>query len=252
MLLKMRLMDPAGIGGSVEGFHAVAAALDAGRVRRLAVERGRLRRTPYRQLIDSANEAGVVVELVDDVRPEAVTEAPQGLLAEATPIAPIALEEAVALADPPALLVLDHIEDPRNVGAVARTAVAAGIPALVVTRRRSAPLGATAFKAAAGALERIAVVEVSSLPEALKRLGGVGVWSLGLDGSAERSMLGHQLLTEAVALVIGAEGGGLSRLVAERCDELVRLPMAGDVESLNASVAAGLAVYELARTRGWV
>lgn len=245
-------MDPAGIGASVEGFHAVAAALDARRVLKLTVESGRLRRPLYEQLIERAEEAGVVVELVDDVRPEAVTDAPQGVVAEATPIAPTSLEEAVALIDPPGLLVLDHIEDPRNVGAVARTAVAAGVPALVVARRRSAPLGPTAFKAAAGALERIAVVEVSSLPEALKRLGGLGVWCLGLDGSAERSILGHHLLTEPVALVIGAEGGGLSRLVAERCDELVRLPMAGDVESLNASVAAGLAVYELSRMRSWV
>ena len=245
-------MDPAGIGDRVEGFHAVSAALDAARVQELIVERGRLRRPVYEQLITRAREAGVVVEVVDDVRPEAATDAPQGLVAAATPIVPVSLDEAMALADPAALLALDHIEDPRNVGAIARSAVAAGVPAMVVGRRRSAPLGPTAFKAAAGALERIAIVEVSSLPEALKRLASRSVWSLGLEGEATTSLLGHPLLTEAVALVIGAEGGGLSRLVAERCDVLVGLPMVGDVESLNASVAAALAVYELSRARGWV
>ena len=90
------------------------------------------------------------------------------------------------------------------------------------------------------------------LPEALKRLGRLGVWCLGLDGRATTSILGHPLLAQPVAVVVGAEGSGLSRLVAERCDELVAIPMAGDMESLNASVAAALAVYELSRIRGWI
>ncbi len=123
---------------------------------------------------------------------------------------------------------------------------------LVVAADRAAPLGATAFKAAAGALERLPVVVVTSVADAVRRLEDLGVWTVALDGHADRSLLGLDLLTEPVALVVGAEGAGLSRLVAERVSVLARLPLAGDVESLNASVAASLAMYELARVRGWV
>ena len=119
-------------------------------------------------------------------------------------------------------------------------------------KRRSAPIGAAAFKAAAGTLEEVALVEVSSVPEALRRLGKLGVWRVGLDGSGEQSLFGFELLSEPVALVVGAEGEGLHRLTAERCDVIVRIPHAGPAESLNASVATALAVFEVSRARGWV
>ncbi len=174
------------------------------------------------------------------------------MVASARPIAPVDLESAIGRTDPPVLLVFDHIEDPRNVGAAARSAVAAGVHAIVVPSRRAAPLGATAFKAAAGALEEVAIVAVSSIPEALRELRRLGVWTVGLDVDAGGSLFGLELLAEPVALVVGAEGRGLSRLARERVDELVRIPIASGVESLNASVAAALAVFEVARIRGWV
>jgi 23S rRNA (guanosine2251-2'-O)-methyltransferase len=96
------------------------------------------------------------------------------------------------------------------------------------------------------------LVEVSSIPEALRRLEQLAVWRVGLDGSGERSLFGFDLFTEPVAVVVGAEGEGLHRLTAERCDAIVRIPHAGPAESLNASVAAGLAVFEISRARGWV
>jgi len=242
-------MAPAGIGVELEGFHAVAAALDAGRVTRLTVEEGRLRRGAYRRLVELAEANGVEVAVVDDVRGAARTGAPQGVTARAHPLRTWSLEEVVAAEETPALLVLDHLEDPRNVGAAVRSAIAAGVRTVVVARRRAAPLQATAFKAAAGTFEHARVVLVSSMADAMRRLGRLGVWRVGLDASAERSLFGFDLLASPVAVAVGAEGRGLSRLVRERMDATVRIPMAGEVESLNASAAAALAVFEVARAR---
>ncbi len=242
----------AGIGTELEGIHAVEAALDAGRVITLSVERRRMGKPDIARIVRKAQAQNVPVNVVDDVRPLAVTAAPQGVFAKARAIEPLSIKEAVALAENPALLVLDHVEDPRNIGAAARSAVAAGMTALVVSQRRGAPIGATAFKAAAGALESLPVVVVSSIADALKRLDQLDVWKVGLDGSGEQSILGLDLLARPVAVCVGAEGEGLSRLVAERCDVLAYIPMVGATESLNASVAAALASYEVARVRGWL
>lgn len=245
-------MARVGIGTDLEGIHAVEAALDAGRVTSLVVEQRRSERGDVARIVARAEAGSIPVRYVDDVRPMASTHAPQGVVASARPLSTLSIKDAVSLATTPAFLVVDHVEDPRNIGAAARSAHAAGMTALIVSDRRSAPLGATAFKAAAGALEHLPVVVVSSIPEALKRLGKLGVWTVGLDGEAETSLLGLDLLDRSVALCIGAEGAGLSRLVAERCDVLATIPMVGDVESLNASVASALACFEVARVRGWV
>lgn len=230
----------------------MAAAMAAGRVQKLTIERQRLRHQPYADVVAAAHRHGVDVAHVDDARGGAITEAPQGIVAVCRPLAPVSLQEAVAAADPAALIVLDRIKDPRNVGAMARSAQAAGIPAMVLPERRAAPVGATAFKAAAGALEHVKVVVVGSVADALRRLRESGVWLIGLDGGAETSLFRLPLLTEPVALVIGAEGSGVSRLVGDLLDQTVRIPMVGEIESLNASVAASLAMFELARSRGWI
>lgn len=245
-------MAPAGIGDRLEGLHAVAAGVRAGRVTELFVESQVVERNEYRALVDDANRIGAQVRVVADVRSRARTGAPQGVVASARPVAPVDLETAIVQTDPPVLLVFDHVEDPRNVGAATRSAVAAGVHAIVVPSRRAAPLGATAFKAAAGALEEVAIVTVSSIPEVLRELRRRDVWIVGLDADAPRGLFDLELLAEPVALVIGAEGRGLSRLTRDRVDELVRIPIARGVESLNASVAASLAVFEVARMRGWV
>lgn len=245
-------MASAGIGDSLEGLHAVVAAVAAGRVTHLTIEQQRLRHTAYSQLIADAESSGARVEIVDDVGPLAGTTAPQGVVAEAEALQPATLETALGRTDPPALLVLDHLTDPRNVGAAARSALAAGVRALAVPTRRAAPLGATAFKSAAGAFEELSLVMVGSIPDLLRRLEVAGIWRLGLSASAQQSLFDHDLLAEPVALVIGGEGKGLSRLVGDLVDANTRIPVVGDTESLNASVAAALAVYELARVRGWV
>jgi 23S rRNA (guanosine2251-2'-O)-methyltransferase len=242
-------MAPAGIGDSVEGHHAVAAALAAGRVVELVVERRRSARPELASLVEVGRGMGVDVTLVDDVRPLAATTAPQGVVARCRPMASRSLDALVAASTPASLLVVDHLEDPHNLGAIVRSAVAAGVPRMVVAERRSAPLGAAAFKAAAGAFEHMGVAVVSSVAEALRRLAGLGVWTVGLDAGGDRSLFGLPLLTEPVAIVLGGEGGGLHRLVRERVDVVAAIPMTGPTESLNVSVAAALAVFELMRVR---
>ena len=239
-------MGPAGYGNRVEGVHAVAAAVTAGRVRRLWAESRRLGRGEIAAVVGQI-APGRISE-VPDVRPYAETEVPQGLVAECDPILPVGLDSFAG--EDSAVLVLDHIEDPHNVGAIARSAVAAGMGGLVVSRRRASPLSAAAFKAAAGALERLPVALVGSIPEALSRLKERGLWAIGLDAEGDSSLFGLDLLTEPVAVVVGAEGAGLSTLVRKRCDVLVSIPTAAGAQSLNASVSAALASFEIMRARG--
>lgn len=241
-------MAPPGIGHKVEGVHAVTAALAAGRVESLTVERGRV--DGLERLLASARRADIPVALVGDIRPHASTDAPQGVVATCAPIRLADLDAVVAASDPPAVLVLDHLEDPRNVGGVARSALAAGVLGMVVPEHRAAPLEATAFKAAAGALEHIVVAAVSSMANAVQALKKSGLWVVGLDADGERPLFGLDLLAEPVAIVVGAEGVGLSRLVRERCDLIASIPIDRRLESLNAGVAAALAVFEVGRVRG--
>ncbi len=239
-----------GIGDRLEGIHAVTAALRAGRVTSLCIERGPAQSAEMQSLIALARESGAGVELVADVAPLAATSAPQGVVAQARPLPTVRLAELVARAALPALIVLDHAQDPRNVGAIARSARAAGFDGMVVSSRRAAPLGATAFKAAVGAFEHLAIAVVASIADAVRQLRELGVWTVALDGSATESLYGVRILDEPVAVIVGAEGRGVSKLVLERCDVVARLPMADGVESLNAGVAAALAMFEIARARG--
>lgn len=243
-------MAVAGFGGRVEGVHAVAAALAAGRVEKLSIARARRASPELAPLLAAAAEAGVALEVVDDLGSLATTDAPQGVVASARAIPYVDLRTAVAACDPAAVIVLDHVEDPRNVGAIARSAVAGGFRAMVVPTRRAAPLGATALKAAAGAFEHLAVVSVSSIADAVARLRDLDVWVVGLTADGAQSLMDLELLGAPVAIVLGAEGSGLSRLVSERVDLTVSIPLAGPVESLNVSVAAALAIFEAARVRG--
>jgi len=234
---------PAGYGDRVEGVHAVTAAIRAGRVERLFVERGRLARLS--DVLSGLDDSAISV--VDDIRSLAGTESPQGIVAHCRPIQPVTLESLTG--DTPAVLALDHIEDPHNVGASARSALAAGMSGMVVSSRRAAPLSASTFKAAAGALEHLPVAVVGSIPEALSRLKDRGLWIVGLEPGGDQGLFDLDLLTEPVAIVIGAEGTGLAALTRRRCDVLAFIPMTRQAESLNASVSAALAVFEIMRIR---
>jgi 23S rRNA (guanosine2251-2'-O)-methyltransferase len=144
------------------------------------------------------------------------------------------------------LLLLDGVEDPRNLGACLRTADAAGIDAVVVPKDHSAPLTAVAIKAATGAAETVPVVRAPNLARCLTWLKEAGVWVVGADSEAERSLYAAKL-APPVAIVLGGEGRGLRRLTRETCDELVKIPMVGAVQSLNVSVATGIVLFELLR-----
>lgn len=243
-------MAPDGIGHRVEGLHAVAAAIAAGRVTRLVVERSRLDAADVAAVAGDAESAGAAIEVVDDVTGLAETSAPQGVVAEAEAIPSVPLSQLVGSVPAPAALVaLDHLEDPRNVGAIARSALAFGFGALIVPSRRAAPLSASAFKAAAGALEHVGVCVVSSMADAVVRLSDAGVWSVGLAGAGATAISDVAVATEPLVLVVGAEGGGMSRLVSARVDVVASIPIDDRVESLNASVAAAVAMYAVSRKR---
>jgi 23S rRNA (guanosine2251-2'-O)-methyltransferase len=201
-------------------------------------------------LLVLAEETGASVEFVADVSPLATTSAPQGVVARARPLQTVSVGDLLDQASIPALIVLDHAEDPRNVGAIARSARAAGFDGMIVSHRRAAPLGATAFKAAVGAFEQLPIAMVASIADAVRSLRDLNVWTVALDGAATESFYGLRVLDEPVAVIVGAEGRGVSKLVAERCDVVARLPMADGVESLNVGVAAALAMFEIARARG--
>jgi 23S rRNA (guanosine2251-2'-O)-methyltransferase len=153
------------------------------------------------------------------------------------------------VAGPPLLLVLDGVTDPHNLGACLRTADAAGVHAVILPKDRSAVVDGVARKVAAGAAEFVPVVTVTNLARALDLVKEQNIWVVGTEGEAEQTLYTADL-NRPLALILGAEGSGMRRLTRERCDFVVRIPMAGQVESLNVSVAAGVALFEARRQRG--
>jgi 23S rRNA (guanosine2251-2'-O)-methyltransferase len=147
------------------------------------------------------------------------------------------------------VLVLDGVQDPHNLGACLRSAAAAGVTAVVIPKDKAAPINATVRKTSAGAADRIPVVSVTNLARTLRALQEMGVWIYGLDGNATQAIHGIDF-TGNVALVMGGEGEGMRRLTREHCDGLVKIPMPGEMESLNVSVATGVALFEVVRQRG--
>ena len=173
----------------------------------------------------------------------------QGVVADLQESTSLSVEDLVIGASgAPLIVVLDQIEDPHNVGAILRTADAAGCDGVVRQSRHAARLDGAAAKASAGAVAHVKIAEVVNIARALEDLKQAGVWTVGLAGDAQKTY--DELdLTLPTALVVGAEGTGLRRLVRERCDWLVGIPMAGHVQSLNVSVAAGIALFEVRRQR---
>ena len=162
------------------------------------------------------------------------------------------LHRAAKLEQPPFIVALDHITDPQNVGAILRTAEIVGVHGVLLPKQRAASITPAVVKASAGATEHIWVAQVSNLVQTLKKLKQANVWVIGVEGTAEATPYHQANLSDAITLVIGSEGQGMGRLVKETCDLLVKLPMKGEIESLNASVAAGIALYEVWRTRDFV
>jgi 23S rRNA (guanosine2251-2'-O)-methyltransferase len=237
----------------VFGIHAVQAALEntPERVRAVYVRRGREEKKQI--LVELAKAAGIRVEFVDarwlDRRADGVH---QGVVADCHDIEladEAALEASWSeLAQPRLLLALDGIQDPRNLGACLRSARAAGVQAVLLPKRKSAPLSAAALKTAAGAAEGLFIVEVSNLARRLDWLKAQGAWVIGAAGEADRTVFECDLTSDTV-LVMGGEDKGLRRLTRDKCDSLVRIPIAAEVESLNVSVATGILLFEAIRQR---
>ena len=187
-----------------------------------------------------------------EIEREARSEAPQGVLAKAAPLEETLLADLlVAPRDKPLLLVaIDGVTDPGNLGAILRCCDGAGVDAVILPRHRAVHITPTVAKSSAGAIEYLNMCVVGGLPSALSEMKTAGVVVVGLDDSAEKSIfeLGA-VAVDSICLVLGAEGSGLSRLVRERCDSLANIPMLGSLSSLNVSVAAALATYEIVRTR---
>ncbi|MDR7543940.1 MAG: 23S rRNA (guanosine(2251)-2'-O)-methyltransferase RlmB [Armatimonadota bacterium] len=237
----------------IEGRHPVREALRAGRpLRKLLVARTAARTAGLRHLIGEARRRGIPVQEVDAAVLErlARTRTPQGIIAVAAAHATVELDDVLARsrgrAEAPLLLMLDGIEDPGNLGAILRSADAAGVHGVVIPRRRAAGLSAAVAATSAGAIEHVLVAQVANLTAAIERLKAEGIWVIGADPGASDDLYNVSLLPP-VALVVGSEGRGLSRLVRERCDRLVRIPMYGATASLNASVAAALCLFEVRR-----
>jgi 23S rRNA (guanosine2251-2'-O)-methyltransferase len=233
----------------VYGVNPVVEALKAGRVTRLLVatrDDERLRR-----VMALAGERRVRVEKVDAALLARLSRdgVHQGLVAEVTAGRDYSIEDLVnGAGSPPLLVVLDGIEDPHNVGAIIRSVDGAGAHGVVRQTRRAAALDAVAAKASAGAVSHVAVADVVNIARAIEELKRLHVWVVGLDGGAPQAYDAVDW-TAPSAIVLGAEGAGLRRLVRESCDFLVSIPMAGQVESLNVSVAAGIVLFEAARQR---
>jgi len=237
------------------GIHAVKHALEAGEpVEQLLIEKGR-QHPRLNELIHLAKKKGIRVTFVpkEQLQRMAGGVPHQGAVAELSASGPAlsfdAWLEGIDTAAAPLVLLLDQVTDPHNLGACVRTAEAAGCVGVVIPKDNAADLNSPVVaKSACGALSRLPVLRVTNLTRAIQALQKKGFWVVGLAGESER-MLYDVKLTGAMAVVMGSEGEGLRRLVREACDELVAIPMPGRVESLNVSVATGVALFEAVRQR---
>ncbi|HUE86630.1 MAG TPA: 23S rRNA (guanosine(2251)-2'-O)-methyltransferase RlmB [Vicinamibacterales bacterium] len=233
----------------IYGINAVAEALRAGRVRQIRVagrDDARLRR-----LLDDAAVSGVTVQHVnrDALERDARGASHQGVVADVIARPETTLEELTRTdGGAPLIVVLDGVEDPQNVGAILRTVDAAGGTGVVRQTRRAAPLDGAAAKASAGAVHHVRVADVVNIARALEALKDLGIWTVGLDAGSKTAYYDLDL-SPPTALVVGAEGHGLRRLVRERCDFVAAIPMAGHVGSLNVAAATAIVLFEAVRQR---
>ncbi|EPZ45903.1 23S rRNA (guanosine(2251)-2'-O)-methyltransferase RlmB [Alicyclobacillus acidoterrestris] len=235
----------------IKGRHPVATALAEGRpINKVVIAEGAVE-GGYEHIVARAKEQGIVVQFVPRSRLDAIAgQAHQGVVAYVAPYEYAELEDIIArdTGVTGLVVVLDGVTDPHNLGAIIRTAEAAGAQGVVIGKHRAAPLTETVAKAAAGALEYLPVARVANIVQALEKLKDAGYWVVGTTVDADHRMVDVDYRHKTV-VVIGSEGAGLHRLVSDRCDFLVNIPILGRVQSLNASVAAGVMLYEVVRQR---
>ena len=242
----------------IYGLHAITAILESEpqRILEIMVAKGR-NDERMNKLVNLARKHQISLQFVQrkTLDEKSSGEQHQGIVARAKPARvlneddlDIILERANSKGRQAFLLVLDGVTDPHNLGACLRNADAAGIDAVVVPKDKSAGITAVVRKVAVGAAETMPLIQVTNLSRSLKQLQQSGVWVVGTSGDAEQVIYDCKM-TGPIALVMGAEGKGMRRLTTETCDELVKLPMAGSVSSLNVSVATGICLFEIVRQR---
>ena len=236
------------------GRNAVTEALRAGRgINKILLADGD-REGQVSEITALAKERGIILQFVERSKIESIAGGlrHQGVLAYVAPVAYAELDDilakAEAVGEPPFLLLLDELEDPHNLGALLRTADATGVHGVLIPKRRSVPLTATVAKTSAGAVEYVPVARIGNISQTLKALKEKGFWVAGADMDGSQNYYEADL-TGPLVLVVGSEGKGMGRLTKEQCDFIVKMPMVGKINSLNASVAGSILMYESMRQR---
>ena len=238
----------------IEGRNSVLELLESGKdINKIFIEKGE-KHGSINKIIGIAKDRKIVIVEVDrnKLNQMAQTENPQGVIAIVPPFnyceVDDILNEAKSKNEAPFILILDGIEDPHNLGAIIRTAETAGVRGIIIPKRRACSVNSTVYKVASGAVEHVKIARVNNLNDEIKYLKSKDVWIYGTAIEATKYYY-EENLKGAVALVIGNEGEGISRLVRENCDILLKIPMKGHITSLNASVSAGIVMYEVVKQR---
>ncbi len=239
----------------IEGRNPVTEALKSGRnIDKIYIKKGD-RQGSIIPIIRMAKEKGIIISETAGRKLDEMSESKnhQGVIALCSAVEYKTVDDILKVAEekgePPFIVILDKIADPRNLGAIIRTANCAGVHGIIIPKHDSATLTATCAKASAGAVEYTPVARVNNLAKTIDDLKKKNIWVTGADASGDKELYEADL-KGAVAIVIGSEGEGISRLVLEKCDFVVKIPMRGNVNSLNASVAASLFIYESLRQKG--
>ena len=243
-----------GIGGDViEGRQAVRELLLAQKrkIKEVVFLAGLDPSPVLAQIRDLAMEARIPLHEVARAKFDqlAITDAPQGVISYAEPLPNLGIDDLLLTSKKPFLLVMDGIVDPRNLGAMLRSAECAGVTGVLLPKHRSTKITPTVAKTAQGAIEHLPIGSVSGIPKGLSLLKEKGGWTVGLDSDASTEIFELGVADEPLALVLGSEGQGLGRLTRERCDLLAKIPVFGSIESLNVSVASAIACFEIAQRR---
>lgn len=240
----------------LEGRNSVIEALRANRtINKLLIAKGDTEGS-INQIIGMARERNIIIQEVDRQRLDMMssTKAHQGVIALVAMKDYVEVDDIVAAArekgEEPFIIILDEITDPHNLGSVLRTANAVGAHGVIIPKRRAVGLTAAVSKAAAGAVEYVPVARVTNIAQTINDLKKKNIWVAGTDATAEKYYYEHDL-KGAIALVIGSEGKGMTKVVRDACDFVIKIPMKGDISSLNASVAGAVVMYEIMRQRGF-
>ncbi|MFC1559934.1 23S rRNA (guanosine(2251)-2'-O)-methyltransferase RlmB [Candidatus Margulisiibacteriota bacterium] len=243
------------MAGQIEGKNPILEALRANHtIDKILISKDIGRHSAVAEILHIAKQKGIPTVYVDKPKLDAISQtgSHQGLIAYMPEKGYVDIEDIVEKANErnenPFIIMLDGIEDPHNLGAILRSAEGAGVHGVVIPKRRAVGLTATVAKTSAGAVEYVPVAKVSNLSDAISKLKKHNIWIVGVEGEGKTSYTKFDF-NMPVAIIIGSEGGGIARLVKENCDELVSIPMKGEVSSLNASVAAAVVMYEVLKQR---